>query len=424
MKKRISVLTTLLAAASITLAQNTIETSPGKSKIPDTVDLEKLEIPAAYKRTKTTDTQGRAIEGEWLMIDRKAQNVKFRRTADGKVFDIAFKNLCEPDRRYAELETGEMWPTNLPKFDPAEPRLDQNGRTNPKCAFDLATKSLMKKFSPEELFDHLRVRTITTAYIYDHDNYWKGNYWKNTRNAEYYQRLYRKPLPEVMQMLAIAEPANESVSLKDRIEKSGVRLFAEAAPNKPADRAKDTRPYGPPIDGKSQAYYYVSQYMQATAGKPKVDYATFISHTRPLGYGATADSDMYYSYDIDIDVAVSKAFGFKTWAPYSIIAPQQNYFGDPISNLQYHKIARHYMRNGRPVVTCLKRIDDNGKGSEEGVVILTGFTRAAGKETTYEAIVLKGPTYTGSQLKPPFKMEGDSKLPESKLNWEGAFFIE
>lgn len=72
---------------------------------PEIVNIGALEIPEAYKRKKIIDAKGRAITGQWLVIDRRIQSVKFRRE-DGKEFDIPFANLCEPDRRYAELETG------------------------------------------------------------------------------------------------------------------------------------------------------------------------------------------------------------------------------------------------------------------------------------------------------------------------------
>lgn len=55
------IIATLLAVASITLAQNTNDTRD-KSIIPDTVDLEKLEIRTEFQCTKTTDTQGRFFE--------------------------------------------------------------------------------------------------------------------------------------------------------------------------------------------------------------------------------------------------------------------------------------------------------------------------------------------------------------------------
>ncbi len=74
----------------------------------DFVNLADKEVPEFHKREEITDKQGRAIEGEWVAIDRKSQKVKFRRT-DGKEFDIGMAVLAPQDRRYAELETGYLW---------------------------------------------------------------------------------------------------------------------------------------------------------------------------------------------------------------------------------------------------------------------------------------------------------------------------
>lgn len=82
----------------------------------DYVSLEGKTIPELHKRSKITDIQSRSIEGEWIAIDRKNQKVHFRRT-DGKKFDITMANLAPGDRRYAELETGNLWEIdNLSEF--------------------------------------------------------------------------------------------------------------------------------------------------------------------------------------------------------------------------------------------------------------------------------------------------------------------
>ena len=102
----VAILSTCLTATG--LAQPEEEKRAIMFERTDYVSLEGKAIPEIHKRNKIADSQNRSIEGEWIAIDRKNKKVKFKRT-DGKEFEISMENLSFRDRRYAELETGNLW---------------------------------------------------------------------------------------------------------------------------------------------------------------------------------------------------------------------------------------------------------------------------------------------------------------------------
>jgi len=486
----------------------------------DIVTLHDKQIPDEYKRNKIIDAKGRVLKGEWLEINRKSKVVKFRRT-DGKEFDIAFTDLCERDRRYAELETGYAWnigekppvPKNLIYFHPKDqtipspikvvintipkdeisaaemvgkdtvrvtvkygkPRseeltkttdlpvnlLTENDRAVIKAAtnlevpvlprpawskenakywvdqeikiengqtvysgiiyhfvepmpvfkpdhvardipiFTTAWAGMNEQFTPEEIYDHIRVRTLTSDFIYKYCNYQsqiKGNQSRTT-----------KPLAEVMQMLADAEPTKERVSLKADIQKSGVRLFEEKTPREEVGKPKFDGPNDPPMDGELQAYHFIAQYKSVTSGKPKIPFENTFKNSSPM-LVSTINGPGHLEFVGNRAGAVGKTFAFKIWA-----AP---YFGSADSvDIFKSKVIRHHIRHNQPVFV----------GQNNGFAILTGFTIEPGKEATYDAIMLDGPK-SGSQVSStnlPYKVYEKNNVKSSEFNmYEAEYFFE
>lgn len=490
----------------------------------DIVTLHDKQIPDEYKRTSITDTKGRILKGDWLEIDRKSKVVKFRRT-DGKEFEIAFADLCERDRRYAELETGYAWnigekppvPKNLIFFHPKDqtirspinvvintitkdeistaelvgkdtvrvtvkygkPRteeltkttdlpvnlLTENDRAVIKAAtnlevpvlprpawskenakywvdqevrnengqtvysgiiyhfgepmptfkpehvsgdipiFTTAWAGMNKQFTPEEIYDHLRVKTLTSDFIYKYCNY-------QSQITKFKWNL-KRPLAEVMQMLADTEPTKERVSLKADIKKSGVVLFEEKTPSEEVGKPKHGL-NGPPLDGKLQAYHFIAQYKSVTSGKAKSPLSALLKNLAVMEIGRQGEPNFLSFLDFAIYEAIEKTFGFKIWA-----AP---YFGsgrseDICKDIFTWKVIRHHLRHNQPVFV----------GQNNGYAILIGFTTEPGKEATYDAIMLDGAKRVtdASTTNLPYKVHEKTNVKSSDfITYDGTFFLE
>lgn len=402
MKSFLSLTLTLLVASHI--ASHAAESKEGGKlsvwpmfERTDVVTLHDKQIPDEYKRNRITDSKGRVLEGDWLEIDRKQKIVKFRRK-DGKPFDIAFGELCENDRRYAELETGLMWdigekppvPHNLiipyPKdqhgFPPVQialnsftndqiikaelageetvrvtvkhvsPSKKESTETTTDLPIEYLTTSdretikkatnidvpviprpawtkenskywvswdpkeyadgvrgrgriqyqfyepmpvfrpehtisfmkrqmpvfitawsgMNKQFTLDEIYDHLRVETLTSDFIYKYSAYLHQQKQQDNRRAP------KKSLPEIMQMLADAEPTKERVSLKPKIDQLKVKPFEEKTPTELPGKTKVGEANGLPLDGRLQGYFYIAQYLHVSKGKAKESLVNLLSN--------------------------------------------------------------------------------------------------------------------------------------------------
>jgi len=494
----------------------------------DVVTLHDKQIPDEYKRNRITDSKGRVLEGDWLEIDRKQKIVKFRRK-DGKPFDIAFGELCERDRRYAELETGLMWdigekppvPHNLiipsPKdrldfppeqivmnsftndqiikaemvgeetvrvtvkhisptkkestetatdlpvkyltasdrdmikkatnlevpvverpawskenskywvsWDPKEYADGKRGRGRiqyhfyeptpvfmPEHTFTFMNRQMPvfitawggmnKQFTLDEIYDHLRVKTLTSDFIYKYSEYRHQQKQQGSRRAPY------KSLPEVMKMLADAEPTKERVSLKPKIDQSKVKPFEEKTPTELPGKPKVGEPNGLPLDGRLQGYFYIAQYLHVSKGKAKESLADLLSSMEIRQIGRYNGKPGFLSFDDDeIHKGIEKTFGYKTWSIPSFYNGWQNRNLEEFHRLLSWKIVRQQIRNNQPVLIY----------KNDGFAILTGFTSEPGKETTYEAYMLDGVTSLAVEINDtnlPFKVSERSNVLQSEF---------
>ncbi len=493
----------------------------------DVVTLHDKQIPDEYKRYRITDSKGRVLEGEWLEIDRKNKIVKFRRTG-GKEFDIPFAELCEIDRRYAELETGYLWdigetppvPHNLiiptPKdhldfppeqivinsftndqiikaemvgeetvrvtvkhvsptkkestetatdlpvkyltasdrdmikkatnlevpvvarpawtkenykywvsWDPKEYTDGKRGRgriqyhfyeptpvfrpeqtftfmNRPMPVFVTAWGGMTKQYSTDEIYDHLRVKTLTSDFIYKYSDYLRQQKQQGSRCAAY------KSLQQVMEMLVDAEPTKERVSLKAKIDKSAVKLFEEQTPTELPGKPKVGEPNGPPLDGRLQGYLYIAQYLHVSKGKAKIPLADFLSNMEIRQIGRGDGRAGFLSFDEDeIHKSLEKTFGLKAWSVPGLYSGRQNRNLEDFNKLLSWKIVRQQIRNSQPVIVF----------KNEGYAIITGFTTEPGKETTYDAYMLDGASTLGNMngTNLPYKVSEKSNVLQSEF---------
>ena len=238
--------------------------------------------------------------------------------------------------------------------------------------FTTAWAGMCEQFTPEEIYDHIRVRTLTSDFIFKYYDYLIQKQNENGQGKS----NNTKSLEEVMRMVADAEAPKERVSLKADIEKSGVKLFEEKTPSEEAGKPQFGLPNGPPLDGELQAYHFIAQYIAVTNGKAKIPFAnTFKNSTiRQIRRGNHAAG--YLSFD-DYPHAIEKTFGVKYWYILRLasVSGRAN-----LEDLLTWKMIRHHIRHKQPVFI----------GQENGYAILTGFTAESGKETTYDAIMLDG----------------------------------
>jgi hypothetical protein len=267
----------------------------------DYVSLEGKTIPELHKRSKISDSQNRSIEGEWVSIDRKNKKVKFRRT-DGKEFEIGMDNLSSRDRRYAELETGNLWEIdNLSEFgiireqiigfesmDDKHVRLymknvnDPSAPLNKFFPIDQLTekdRALIKEktgrdlvvpdkpavqYSPSLVFGRpvpkyerqyfvatmsLINLTFTPKEMADSvitrtmtsafiHQYYNSSY----EEADEREKIYGKPLADVLKIIGEEpSPLTEQQSIKPLIAKHKLALYEEKVPRDPAEPERVTK---------------------------------------------------------------------------------------------------------------------------------------------------------------------------------------
>jgi hypothetical protein len=235
------------------------------------------------------------------------------------------------------------------------------------------------QYSLEEIYDHLRVKTLTSDFIFKFCNY-RQQLNLNERRSD--KPKNEKTLAEVMKMLADVEPTQEKVSLTAKIEKSGLKLFDEKTPSEEVGKPKFGNANSLPLDGHLQSYYFIAQYLNLANGKPKVPFANFFGNvtTRPIGRsggGATG----FLSFDMDeVYKRIEKTFGIKPWSIPNFDNGWQKRNLREFHDLLAWKLIRYHLRHNQPVFVY----------HEKGYAILTGYTIEPGKETTYEAIMLDG----------------------------------
>lgn len=509
----------------------------------DVVPLEGKDIPAAYKRYQITDSQGRSIKGNWLLINRKDQVVKFRRTSDSNEFEIKFDDLGEADRRYAELETGEIWKPLWPDVLPAgtrtsitlapwgKPRnaewvridrdaevvhvIDQSGEgsynfsslsdedlayakdentplvappserrktitivhkrppvtgewlevdpykqkvkfrddsgneryyrfeeldkadreyaenksgTNwPRPKFDpsgmnptskgfpafvSAWGAMTKAYTQKEIFDHLRVRTLTSAFLYEYSAYCikegvdprlayieaqRRKAGSITTKEDSPPKKNVTSLDVIMNMLAKAEPPTERVSLKAAIEKSQIKLYEEPTPFDPPAEFVEGKPNFPPRDANLHAMQFIAQYMRVSADKSKIPFAELYEKITPR-LGGDKKRYVYHVFDdADIVEAIEKTYGVQL----------RNIPNHVPCEVIQQKMTRHLLRNNQPVYTKYKT----------GYAVITGFSTHENKETTYEAYIISD-LWTEASLqnqKSAYHVRFEESLPQSSL---------
>lgn len=381
---------------------------------PDVVTLAGKEIPDAYKRTKITDSQGRILEGEWLSIDTKAKTVKFRRGSDAKEFDIPFASLCPEDRLYAELETGSQWDPGdalkglpNPVFDPKEPMIKERG-TAPKGVFYAASNAMLKTYTPEEVLHHLQARTLTSSFVRDYDNEWRGHYTRDDPKMYFGSAAHTRNLAEVVPTLSLTEE-NGNVSLKARIDMLGLALYEEHTVKNPRERELDYYAGDLP-----QVCHFVAQYIRLSNGKEKVPYMTLIQ-ANTQGYATPYHNDAKKN----IFTALEKAHQVKVWW-HPRVFYGSNLPGDEAE--EFHKmitqrLVRNHIRNNKPVVVTLADTD-----TKTGYAVIIGYALESGKPS-YETLILYGPTRP-SNIPRSTTPEYKAKIDSNYFQWSSAVFIE
>jgi hypothetical protein len=393
---------------------------------PDVVTLSGKEIPDAYKRTKITDSQGRVLVGEWLSIDTKTQKVKFRRSSDGEEFDIAFASLSTEDRFYAELETGSQWDLGeaakrFPHpFDPKEP-LFKNRSIAPSGVVYAAFNSLLNTYTPEEVLRHLQARTLTSSFVYEYDNEWRGNYGREDTKMYFGSAAHARNLAEIVPTLSLSEQ-DGNVSLKARIDKFGLALYEERSPKEPKEYALED--YAGQLP---QAAHFVAQYIRLSNGKEKLPYMTLIqANTR--GYATPFHNEAKEN----IYTALEKAHQVKVWWHPKVLyyVNEDRSDSEEFHRMMMQLLTRQHIRNNKPVVVTLVRPNWPGDDyvppadAKEGYAVIIGYSLENGK-ATYETLVLYGPTYPGSMnLQPSPTPEYKAKLDSNYFLWRTALFIE
>lgn len=395
--------------------------------LPDVVNLAEKNIPDDYKRQKITDTKGRSIPGEWLVIDRENKIVKFKRE-EGKEVEIPFATLSETDRRFAELETGYAWTLTVPFGLRVEEFTPEKLGEDSSRVFGLAFGTMRKAFTPQEVFDHLRVRTQLSKFVYDYFDYLVDHPDIQDTRLKTHFVLNRKSLTEVFSMLNYAEAVNEEVSLSGGIARLGIKPYEEKVPTDPVDRP-DSSPHGIPRDSRLQALYFVAEYKNRTAGKPKTSLATLLANAtpeRPPGTRFNAypngfsGPNPYLDYDNDyVEIGLAKTYAFKNWS----IPKFSNSGKENFAEFFGAKLARHQLRHNQPVVVKFIHPEKQEGGTRLSDAILTGFTTKDG-ETTYDMTVLKSATRYPFPPPKPFEVVEMRGVKGSEISFEAASFLD
>ncbi len=420
MKSITTTFTTIIAVMTLdAVTAQSVYDKQDKSKIPDTVDFTILEIPAEYLRASITDREGREIKGQLLRISRQDKTVTFKRE-DGQEFTIAFDKLSAGDRRYAELETGIH--TDI---------YTKDGKRHEKPIAYTYMRAWIDKlqasYTPEEILDHLRCRTITSAFVYEFED----DFFKANPKAEPELRYARLKNIELRSWKTVMLPPpsatelnpNERVSLKANIQKLGIRPFEETI--EPGVNRNTKKPMMSPADGLLQAWLFAVNYKALTQGKSKLKLSEVLKKSESLNH-----SWLYESYYLDgLEEIISTNYGWKKWTLWS---PQidtddnrnKRWLGmrtGPVRLALLREIAKQRLRDNQLTVTELRDSEyfkENGSPATniEMIFVLTGFTREKGKETTYDGIVIEGSrahVWDGG----PYKIYQKDGVPESQVHF-------
>ncbi|MBT8036817.1 MAG: hypothetical protein KJO21_04660 [Verrucomicrobiae bacterium] len=382
-------------------------------------------FPLPFKNT-ITKKDGSLIKADHIYLTRGNVHV----LEEGKeTLYLQLDDLSMKDRQHA-IETISKLRQSIYKFNPAElitrkvsaPKSRPRNRFYKKeTLFDLALNQFLKAYTAEEIFNHLQVRTLNTAFIHEYLD-WKSN--NEEPASKIFDAKHIRNIAEIMPQLGV-EPQTESISLKQRIDKTGLKPYEEKAPNKPLGQEKK-QGHGQPIDGKMQAYHFVAQYIGMSKGRPKVRYLDFLRESLESNSQTYQIRPGFYSYDWHGRPleAVKKSHQAKYWQADPVISI---FYNDRYNFRDYlnERITRQFLRTNKPVVIHLKNpgVFGTPPDAQEGHAIVTGFSRKHGK-TTYEAIIINGPAYLGSKLYPPFRVSYKESIKPEYFRWEQVIFIE
>lgn len=361
-----------------------------------------------------------------LLTDRDRARIK---AATGR--DIIVLPRPEPDG------SSRAWKYPRPLFGHRVPEF--------KASYYKAILQLMMKtYSPEDVVDALRTRTLNSAFIHEFNR-------DQFEEAEPEKKTGTKSLAEILKIIGeVPSPATEEKSIRQDIAKFKLALYEEKTPRDPAEPKRFIRGErsilaqpGVPIDGQLQAIHYICQYMRLASNQPRIPLATLLENTTQKFSGVdhrVGELEVTYPveqrrkfYDSqDILAGIEKTFGFKSW---TIFIPEKHR-----NNYKYHnhtkphealqglhdqltfELIRQHIRDGKPVYAHKNAV--KGEHRSHGTqLVITGFKAEAGKPLVFEAIALKG-SISGHDPETGEYQIAETSVPQSEVNTMTAIFIE
>ncbi len=322
-----------------------------------------------------------------LLTDKDRAIIKQK---TGREFPVMPRPAPDGNRRYWKYPRA-IFGHEVPKFTPS---------------YYPATLRLMRKtYTPEDMVDAMRTRTMTSAYIHEF-------YQLQYDGADSAKKSGAKSLADILKIIGeTPSPLTEEKSIKANITKFKLALYEEKVPRDPAeperfireDRSIFAQP-GVPIDGELQAFHFMGQYMRLASNKPKIPLATLLENTKQqftgVGYTSGGQTITFppeqrrklYSSN-DILTGIDKTYGFKGW---KIFIPEKfrTYHKPGEATQEFFEqltceLIRQNIRDGKPVY-ARKRGSETEHRSHGTQLVITGFKVEPGKPLTFEAISIKG----------------------------------
>lgn len=355
--------------------------------------------------------------------------------------------LTEKDRLLIKQKTGRelvVLPNSSP--DKNNPGLKHNSRLifghevpEFKASYYPATIELMgKTYSPQEIVDAVRTRTMTGAFIHEYYNSSYEEAQENERNGT-------KSLAKVLEIIGdVPSPPTEVKSIKPLIAKHKLTLYEEKVPRDPAepqrfikgDRSIFAQP-GVPIDGELQAIHYMCQFHHLSANKPKVSLVTLLENTKQnfTGMGYTSNGQRFVFpteqrrkiyHSPDVAEGIEKSHGYTAWKIF--VLPRNYHYHRENETLRKFfitlnsELIRKHIRDGKPVYARkAKSKDEEPKHGTQ--LVITGFKAEQGKPLMLECISIKGSIYGNDSYTGEYEIK-ETTLLETELDGLSVVFLE